>query len=365
MVSHDASRTGAPTVAASFVRWLAARGDREVRVVLLRGGPLASRFAAAAPTVEVPSVAGRALRAGAGLAARPWLEAAARRADAPPVVVASSVAAWRAAAAIRRRRALVCWVHELDGVADQLVPDGSRAALIAQTDRFVAAGAPVGRMLVERWGIDPALVRVVDPFVDAPSSDPASSERGAALGPTRPPRLLAAGSMVARKAPDAFVAVLANLHTPLEPGDAAWLGGPLDGPMAQLVRHDLARTGLDRVVSLPGEAADLWRWWPRDGIVVHLAREDPAPLVVLEAALRRVPVVTWDSGGAAELLRAAGLGDLVAPTGDLLGAADRIDALLADPDRRAAAGVALSRVAERRTTPELAPALLAAIERAS
>lgn len=345
-------------VTASFVRWLVGRGDREVRVVLLRGGPLAGALGASAPTTEVPSPVGRASRLGFPAAVRPWSAWSSHRMDEAPIVVASSVAAWRAAASIRRRHALVCWVHELDGVADQLVPVEQRAALIDQTDRFVAAGAPVGRMLVERWGIEPGRVRVVEPFADPPPStrrpdDPTGHRR---------PRLLAAGSVVARKAPDAFVAALSQLRTPLERGDAAWVGGPLEGAMGQLLRHDLARTGLEDVVALPGEQTALEAWWPNDGVVVHLAREDPAPLVVLEAAQRGVPVVTWESGGAAELLRAAGVGELVAAMGDLLGVAERIDALLADPDRRRGAGLALAVVGAQRTTDRLAPRLLAAIE---
>ncbi|MEZ5138945.1 MAG: glycosyltransferase family 4 protein [Acidimicrobiales bacterium] len=353
LVGHDASRTGAPLVAAELVAWAAATTAAPWRVALLRGGPLAARYAASVPTSLPGAVEARLGRAAGPGAAALRLRREAASFDEAPVVVANTVAAWAAAATVRRRRALVCWVHELDGVADAVVPATRRAALVAETDRFVAAGARVAAMLVDRWGVPAGRVRVADPFVAAPPEAPAGCEV----------RVLDAGSLVARKGADLFVDVVAGLagSGPMAPGAAAWVGGPLEGPHAELVRHERRAAGLEEVLALPGPAPDLEAWWPRAGIVVHPAREDPAPLVVLEAALRGVPTVTWDTGGAADLLREAGCGHLVAPAGDLLGLVARARDLLADPQRRDEAGRALQAIAGRRTTERAAPATFDAL----
>ena len=95
--------------------------------------------------------------------------------------------------------------------------------------------------------------------------------------------------------------------------------------------------------------------------MVHTAREDPSPLAVIEAGLRAIPVVTWDTGGAADLLRAAGLGHLVAPAGDVVGLASRALGLLEDPRARQAAGSALRAAALQQTTDHMAPLVLEAV----
>ncbi|MGN6695585.1 MAG: glycosyltransferase [Aquihabitans sp.] len=128
-----------------------------------------------------------------------------------------------------------------------------------------------------------------------------------------------------------------------------------------IIRAYRRRAGIEDAVSLVGPVDDVGPWWPTDGVVVHLAREDPAPLVVVEAGLRAIPVVTWDTGGAADLVRSAGLDHLVAAPGDVVAAADAVARLLADETARHEAGHALQAVAARRTTDRMAPALLAAI----
>lgn len=351
VVGHDASRTGAPIQLLTWLRWAAATQPQAWRLVLLRPGPLVDDYAAAGPV----RVLRRATRAAARLDPRASaLELALERpGGAAPVVLANTVAAWSAAARVRRRRALVCWVHELDDVADALVPPARRAALVAATDRFVVAGRRVGEMVVERWGVEADRVVVTDPFLAAA---PAPDEARSTL------RILGAGALVPRKGADLFLSTIANLRPPLPSGsEAAWAGGPLDGPFASLLRHDLASSGLADRVHLAGPVADLAGWWPSDGIVLHPAREDPAPLVVLEAAARAIPVVTWDTGGAADLLRRAGLDDLVAEAGDVLGLADRCAQLLADRPRRAAAGRALQAAAAGATVERIGPEVWRAV----
>lgn len=355
LVGHDASRTGAPKVAADLVGAMVASGAAEVRVALLAGGPLTARLRALAPT-SVPSapevLASKALGPAAHGAR---LRLAARAFARPPIVVANTVASWSAAAAIERRRALVCWVHELDHVADALVHPAMRAELISATDRFLAVSPAVATMLTDRWGVDAARVRVAAPFADPPAA-------GSGPGPESL-RVLGAGSLVPRKGPDLFVAVLAELSArrPLGAGSAAWVGGDLAAPTAALVRADRRAAGLEEALVLAGTVPTLDPWWPADGLLLHVAREDPAPLVVLEAALRGVPVATWATGGAADLLRAAGCEHLVAPAGDLLAVASCVEHLLHDRDARVAAGRALRQAAARRTTEHGAPAAIDAI----
>ena len=353
IVGHDASRTGAPAVAATFARWAERTKRAAVRSIVLRGGPLAR--SSAWPGLSTPGRATTVLaRSGRAEVHALRLARAAHAFERPPVVVANTVAAWAAAAQIRRRARLVCWVHELDGVADAILTPSERARLSTVTDRFVAVDPSVAAMLTQRWGIDPDRVVVVPPFADAPPGG----------APTGDLQVLGAGSLVPRKGADLFVSVLAQLRssqpaTTLRAGGAAWVGGPIAHPFADLVRADLEAAGLGPVVRLAGPQPSLEPWWPAKGLLLHAPREDPAPLVVLEAAMRGVPTVTWATGGAGTFLEAAGAGDLVVDAGDVVAMADRAAALLAAPERRAELGEQVRIAASERSTDRVAPRLLA------
>lgn len=365
LVGHDGSATGAPQVALAWARWAARTGAAEVEVHLDRGGPLVERFASVAPTRvrsapgrQVVTVADAAIGGTAGRWARRLAAAPARRSvpdDA--VVVAASVAAWRSAAAIAGPRRLVLWLHELDGVADRIVGAAERADLLAATRTIVAVSDRVAEMVVDRWGVPAGRVSVVPSFVDPPArSELAGTD---AAGSRRD--LVAIGSLVPRKGAEHVVALVALLARERPGIRAAWVGGDRTTPYADLIATDIASAGLAGAFALPGEVADVAPWWPTEGVVVHLAREDPAPLVVLEAGLQGIPVVTWDTGGAADLLRRAGLDELVAAPGDLVAVADAVRHLLEDSRARADAGGALRAASAERTVDHLARPLLDAV----
>lgn len=356
---NDASRTGAPALALRWLRWVAASESADVEVWLDRGGSLAADFALLAPLRTRPDLLAIGSRAGRGSGSPAMVKLADRLGRprsghrSPPIVVANTLAAWRSAASVRRRTRLVVWVHELDHVAEQLLPPPERHRLLAETDHLIAAGSRVGEMLIERWHVPPAMVTVIDPFID--------DDQFGCKAPSGHHHIVSVGSLVPRKGPDAFVAAMALIRARHPELRAAWVGGPLTSPTADAVRCDIAAADLEAHVELLGELPDATAVLPRDGIVVHTAREDPAPLAVLEAAVRAIPVATWNTGGAADLLDTAGLGHLVAPAGDLIGLAERVHLLLSDPAERTRAGRALQEAVGPRRTSVAGPRVLAAI----
>lgn len=356
LVGHDGSRTGAPAVAERWLAWAVGTGAIEVGTWLAEGGPLLDAYSALGPA----RVGGRCQQLGRSLVAaatHPSLVRLGHRLARPtsplpgaPIVLANTLAAWSRAVAVTPRSRLVLWVHELDHVADRLVPEAERSRLLARTDHVLAVGPRVEAMLLERWRVPAAKVSMVPS-----SSDPPDGSHP----PAGPHQVVGVGSLTARKGPDAFVAVVAQVRRTHPAARAAWIGGPTTSPTAALVRRDIARSGA--AVELLGEVAHAPAHLPADGLLLHTAREDPDPLAVLEAAARGIPVVTWDTGGAADLLRDAGVGHLVADAGDLLGLAERVRALLDDPGARHDAGRRLAAAARTRTTETTAPRVLDAV----
>jgi glycosyltransferase involved in cell wall biosynthesis len=375
-VGHDASRTGAPAVLRSFLRWQQAERPGSSRLVLLRGGPLADDFRRCAPTIVTDGPARRAARlAAAGLrSVRPRAEdrtddpviGRTVRTGRPDVVVAASLASLSATVrAVDGRAPLVCHVHELDGVAERVLPAGPRRVeCLEAVSRFVAAGPAVARMLADRWSVRPERIAVVDEFIDRPDvTDAAAGAARAELDlDVDAPLLVGCGAVGQRKGTDHFLATVASLGAAGGSPVAAWIGGDPSTPAWDEAARDLAAAGLERRVRLVATRPDARPWLAAADVFLTTAREDPYPLVALEAAALGTPVVGFASGGFADMVDAAGLEGAAVPVGDVLGLCDRLAPLLASAAERQRHGEQVrSWVLSTHLTEHLAPRLWDAI----
>lgn len=356
MVGHDASRTGAPQSLLTFLRWVRDhRPGIRIHTSLLRGGPLLREFADLGPVRSPgPVVRGAAAVLGStgptslpgsvlgNLVARRVVGRSEADVELVNTLAALDVAARRTSP--RTRRVVV--VHELDGVADRVLPPGpGRGRALAGVDRFLAAGPAVAAMLMERWGIAADRVCVVPEFVaDVPvDPDEVRSLRRAVDAGDRRPIVLSCGEASARKGSDRFVDLLASFPDGPDAPVGVWVGGTPGSLGWSELCADRESSGLgDRLVLVPSTPSAR-AWIEAADVVVSTAREDPYPLAVLEAATSGRPVVATDSGGVRSILVSAGLEDLVVGQGDVLALRDRVAELLGDPGRRDRVGVQLRR----------------------
>jgi glycosyltransferase involved in cell wall biosynthesis len=369
-VGHDASRTGAPIVLRSLLRWAAEHAEGQTRLVLRRGGPLVGDYVAITPVVVLERASvdlvegarrgtaamGRPMAALSGIERR-LVRRVARVADPCDVVVANTLAALPPAAHLARATPLVCHVHELDHVAARVL-HGTDRSLLDRVDHFVATGAAVRRMLVERWNVAEDRVTTVDAFVDEPSVDP-SAVRAASvrMGGTNRPVVLSVGGLSHRKGHDRFVDLMALLADHPRRPVGVWLGGQVDSVGAAELRSDVARAGLEESVVLIESVDDPLPFVTAADVVVSTAREDPFPLSLLEAAALGRPVVSFDSGGLSQMLLTDG-GNPAVQMGDSLAMATAVERLLAEPATAHAEGARLARrVRTDRLTEHLAPVL--------
>lgn len=364
-VGHDASRTGAPILLASALRWATQQqaGPTDLRLLLLDGGPLIDDYRRSVPT--------RVLGRGAS-APVARLGAAARSVGLPvqagegshrwglrpagvDVVVANTLVSLPFSARVARRGTrLVCHVHELDGVADRVLPDGPRrTALVGRVDRFIAAGAPVAEMLVDRWGLASWKVVVVDEWIDVDERIE-SREHRRSVGPR--PRVLAVGALRHRKGSARFVDLMSMLATHPSRPVGTWMGGAESSVEADELRSDIARSVHPDSLELVADRPDPGEVLASADVFVSTAIEDPYPLTVLEAAAAGVPVVGFDSGGIREVLHAVDQADALVPVDDVIGLARVVGRLLDDPEERARRGRRLSDWVRRtHSTAQLAP----------
>jgi glycosyltransferase involved in cell wall biosynthesis len=392
-VTYEASRTGSPLLLLRFLRWLRDEGSLELDVICWRGGPLMDAFAEIAPTKALAPLGRRTavetLAVGAG---EVGLAAAGRRVEAARLALAlrgrpgadllylNGVPSFTALAHLDTGGApILGHVHELEFALGRSLP-ADEAHLLDRADRYVAVSTAVADNLVANHGIDRTAVAVCHGFVDdqpAPNRgsvpNDASAELRRRLGiPPDAPVVGAMGDLIWRKGPDLFVHLAAAV-TRSSPSEQpaphfVWVGGaPADGRGDELTR-DIAGLGLTGHVHLVGEQDRPGDWHRLFDVFALTSREDPFPLVVLEAAQHEVPVVAFRQGGAPELLTpedapadtAAGV---VVGALDVAAMAEAVRGLLDDPDRARAMGRAgAGRVRDHHVTSVAAPKLYAQIQ---
>ena len=117
----------------------------------------------------------------------------------------------------------------------------------------------------------------------------------------------AIGTVDWRKGADLFIQVAARVRhaLPDRPVRFVWIGGAPEEAMYPY-RFDVTTLGLDGQLTFVGEVADVPAWIGALDLFCLTSREDPFPLVCLEAGSLGVPVISFANGGMAELAVADG-----------------------------------------------------------
>lgn len=379
-LGHGAERTGPPIYLLRILEGLQARTDVEPSVVLLDGGPLLGAFEALAPTTVVrtePLTGGR--RAAASVLSRLGSHRRAQQvahpshrgpgSEAPAdVVVVNTAGSIRALDALSAPpRHLVTHVHELATGLDHWLDPVWRGRMLDESEELWVVADAVGDHLVDQYGVDPSRLRLHRGVLPSDALQPADPDarrrRRKELG-IAPDHVLvgASGTLDWRKAPDLFleVAARASAASPVTL-HFAWAGGDPTSTWARWLLAQAAALGLGDQIHLVPEEDRPDRWFGALDLFVLPSREDAYPLVCLEAAAAGVPIVTFRSGGAPELLVDGGGAVVDHPDVGALAAA--LVHLANDPTERALQGTAARRAAERHTIEAALPSLVADLHR--
>jgi glycosyltransferase involved in cell wall biosynthesis len=231
------------------------------------------------------------------------------------------------------------------------------------TDVVLCVGTAVAADAVRRELIAPDRVSVIGVAVDGPgrarasmaARDPqARRQARAALGlPATGTVVGVVGRLTYQKAPEDFVAALAELDRPGVTG--IWIGG---GDLAGRIARQ-ARAGPAKVV-LAGERTDILEVLPALDVFVLPSRYEGLPTVIVEAMICGVPVVATSVNAVPDLVVPGSTGLLVPPGRPRL-LAGAIKFLLDSPEAAARmAEAARARVGDRYGQQDLRDALTAA-----
>ena len=307
---HDLSRTGVPVLLARLLQASPARQREVVHLVAMYGGPLLRELQSLCASVTVlepsdrrsaSSAASLGLitlgmgRAGEVVRHSAWRAKLARRPK-PDVLLVHGAGAWPVTQVVSSKLQVVLHLHELETALDRCIPRPEQAAAFQRAQQVMVVSAPVAELARNR-GANSAKILLVPGCVRLPDADlPESNEAESNAPETDSVQwVLGAGTPGWRKGTDRLAAVAHALQRVSSPAQVGWVGGRPTGA-------DATAVGRTDLVNWIPESADPWKLLSHAAVFVLPSREDPLPLVALEAGVYRRAVVAMPTGGLPDLL---------------------------------------------------------------
>lgn len=273
VVAHEATRTGSPKVLLDLLRYAVPRIEVPVGVELLAGGPLAEQLRETATTRD--------------------------HIARPDAVLVNGALAAGELERFDEGIAAAVYVHE-QGEALAVLSGSARRCVVERADRILCVSERARSDLVG-LGADDDRIVVLPPVVSLdglPTADEVEAARRMVGGRDDEPLVIGCGEAGWRKGTDLFLQVSSRLHRRL-PARFAWVGRRRRA-FGRVLDHDTNALGL----------ADRMTWWDEvpnpapflaaADLLVMTSREDPQPLVPLEAALVGTPTVAFARDGLAD-----------------------------------------------------------------
>ena len=364
-ISHSATRTGAPLVLLDLLRWLR-RGERaRATVVCPDDGPLLHEFDEVSDLIVTtrPDRSGpdtlrtRAMRRAKNIALRRALV----RSGPFDFIYSNTLMNGEVLRWVPQDAPLISHVHELRTWVELNCDPGALARTFHRSRHYIVPSVAVRRFLMEHARVDESSVDVVPEWIA--QAEPVSRANARLAVGLAPDAFVVGGIGTAewRKGADLFVH-LASLVRRATNRDTVFVWfGAVEGRSAIQLSHDIRLAGLESSVRFVGEHPNMRALVAASDLLALTSREDPYPLVVLEAGQAGVPTVCFsDAGGAPEFV-AADAGAVV-PYLDINAMAAEITALERDHQRLTRYAQAARVRALAHSVEELAPKALAIIE---
>ena len=372
-IGHEASQSGAPYTQLYLLQWLRANTDHIVELVLLRGGPLLAEFQKVANVHVVykyggnPSLGQRVLRKTEAITNFGLRQIFRKLAQARPrLIFANTAPALEFAVRVKRALGvpLLINVHEL--ASTFFYTDAALFAHnAAEIDVFIPGSLAVNEFYKTFCAIPEARTQVVYDFTgQAPGGGTTSAAVRQELGIPADARIVGGiGAFNWRKAPDLFLqaAQQCQQHSADEV-HFIWVGGDVNTQAYKELTYDVQALGLTGRMHLVGSKTALRGYYESFDVFLLTSREDPFPLVCLEAALQGCPIICFaQAGGMPEfVLTDAGY---VVPYADAAAMGRQAAHLLAhEPERRQMGAVAQLRARQEHTIGTIGPQMYAAMQ---
>lgn len=324
-ISHEATKTGAPVFLLNLIKFLAELLDMKIIILLRVGGELEPEFKELGSVVRLSdpnkidaSVLSVLLNNNIKL------------------IYSNTVTNGIIQYQLRSLNCpVLCHVHELAFSIETSFGKSNFDWVRKTTSLFLAGSQAVANDLSGRWKIPPEQVIVAYPFINTQNNAKLALQEAPIKDiPLSTVIVGACGTLTWRKGPDIFLQIAQQVLRKIDqPVRFVWVGGTLVPEELAKLRYDAEMMGIDKNIVFTGYVSSHIQYLAQFDVFVLPSREDPFPLVVLDAATLGKPVVCFDSaGGAPEFVENdAGI---ITPYLDIGSMSDAIVTLISNPDLR-------------------------------
>lgn len=320
-VSHDAGRSGAPIVLLTFLQWLKKNTNIEITVLLKRTGSLHNDFAAVGTTycwipqtykpVKHDIVSRIKRRITKPDPFVPFPEALEEQQF--DLVYLNTVVTLDLAPLLKAKYncPVVAHVHEMEysinAEFSAFLSDVNKKAV----DHYIAVSKDVQHNLVQNHHIPCNSVSLVYEFINTEKITTVNRQYSALKEPLKQAGdflVGGAGFSTWRKGIDLFIYTAAYIkrNYPGEQVKFVWVG-QLDTVYSERIRYEMVRSGVEEDIFFTGAIDDPATYFNLYDIFLLTSKEDPFPLVCLEAAALGKPVICFkQAGGMNEFIEQGG-----------------------------------------------------------
>lgn len=366
-VGHEASRTGAPFTQLHLVKWIKANTNHNIVVALLWGGDLEAEFAAVGEVhvfdrgIPPRTIGERALAKLDRMTQYRRKQIHRRIASLnPQVIYGNSAVCLSLAVELKQalRVPLIFNVHELENTFF-FISKEKFARESVSVDFLVPGSQAVKEYFQSFCPLPPERIGVVYDFIESELQGTTTAEDVRSLHdiPHNAKVVGAIASLIWRKGADVFIQVAKAILEAAPDTYFVWVGGNPDSHQYKELARDARILGLTDRVLFVGGKSDLRGYYEAFDVFLLTSREDPFPLVCLEAGLAGTPTICFaDAGGMPEFVQDdAGA---VVPYIDVAQMAEQTLKLLSNPELARQKGqTAKQRVRERHTITTIGPAM--------
>ena len=366
-ISHDATRTGAPIVFLHQLKWLRENTGIEMCFLLLDGGPLIAEFEALGTTwlwkVSTPPLtfSQRVINRATGLFKKTssHRDLILKEMDEAQfdMVYTNTVASHEVGLLLKKRwnKPWISHVHEMPFSIRSFYANSLREEVISGIDRIISVSSACKRLLEENFDLKNTPVDLV--YECVPTSEmkkPLRSREDVrnSWGITNEFVVGGSGVMSWRKGIDLFIEIsrIIDASTNVK---FVWVGA-IKKDVVEGYRYECMQLGITPSIIFTDATSDPASYFQAFDAFALTSREDPFPLVALEAAALKKPIICFEnSGGIPELIEHKG--GAVVPYLDIQSFANQITLWASDKTNASIIGAAAYQEVQRYDVKNVAP----------
>lgn len=316
-ISHDSSRTGAPIVFLNLLKWFKTNTNIPFTILLKKRGVLEKEFKSLAPVLMFPENQQNSIYLknrirgefekilGIRNLKLQNLKRKLKKENIALIYANTAVNGEILELLSALNCPIICHIHELKWTIESYVGLESFQSVINNTHFYIAVSEAVKYNLMKSYQIPEHKIEKIYAFIPTDTSEKINQEhqRKSIAKQLKIPIdakiICASGTTDWRKGADLFIQLarlILNKYTDC-PVYFIWVGGQKKGFFWSQLLYDIENLDLKKYVHFVGTKPNPLDYFSISDVFTLLSREDPFPLVCLEAASLAKPIVCFDQAG--------------------------------------------------------------------